>query len=72
MKPNQHLMHRFVTADRGHGTMAKKKMKQLKSLRMSTHPIPPSRSEDLPHKDPKMDRRKSKKDLKNPILLDES
>ena len=65
-------MHRFVTADRGHRTMAKKKKKKLKSLRMSTHPIPPSRNEDLPHKDPKMDRRESKRDLKNPDLLDES
>ena len=52
--------------------MARKKKKKLKSLRMSTHPIPPSRSEDLPHKDPKMDRRESKRDLKNPDLLDES
>ena len=65
-------MDRFVTADRDQRTMAKKKKKKLKSLRMSTHPIPPSRSEDLPHKDPKMDRRKSKKDLKNPDVLDES
>ena len=68
----RHLMDRFVTADRDQRTMAKKKKKKLKSLRMSTHPIPPSRSEDLPHKDPKMDRRKSKEDLKNPDLLDES